>query len=222
MHSIRIALALSLAAIAGCSSGPPLPALDVAPTVDLSRFQGQWFEIAKLPRATQASCTGTTAFYVLRDNGLDVTNQCRVGSLDGSLRTSLQRVDAGDSGSAKLSLEVAGFVGDYWILEVGQDYEYAVIGVPSRDYLWILSRTPTFDAVVLEGIVQRMKASQFETSKLDYTAQWTSDNAPTGPVGGPLTPTTYGCAVSGAAPGAAPWVALVGLGLLLSRRRRRS
>jgi apolipoprotein D and lipocalin family protein len=219
MRSIWIALTLLCAAVVGCSNEPPL---DVAPNVDLARFQGQWFEIAKLPRATQVSCTGTTAFYVLRNNGLDVTNQCHVATLDGQLRTSVQRVDGAESGSAKLNLEVAGFVGDYWILEVGEQYEYAVIGVPSRDYLWILSRTPTLDATTLGGIVKRMQASNFDTSRLEYTLQWSSDTAPTTPVGGTLTPPSYGCALSGAVPAEAPWLALVGFGLLLSRRRRRT
>jgi apolipoprotein D and lipocalin family protein len=220
MRSLSLAAALICLAPVGCSNAP----LDVAPNVDLARFQGQWFEIAKLPRATQVSCTGTTAFYVLRDNGLDVTNQCHVGTLDGSLRTSLQRVEApGDGTFSKLSLEVGGFSGDYWILEVGAQYEYATIGVPSREYLWILSRTPSLDAATLGGIVERLHASGFDTSRLEYTPQWASaSQAPSSPVGGALTPSQYGCAFSGA-PAASPLgAALVAALALLAARRRTS
>jgi apolipoprotein D and lipocalin family protein len=108
----------------------------------------------------------------MRDNGLDVTNQCHLDTLEGPLRTSLQRVDGpSEAGSAKLNIEVAGFLGDYWILEVGEHYEYAVVGVPSRDYLWILSRTSKLDQTKLDGILARTKAAKFDTSRLEFTQQ---------------------------------------------------
>jgi apolipoprotein D and lipocalin family protein len=166
MRSLWIAAVLACLATAGCSSEP----LDVAPSVDLSRFQGQWFEIAKLPRSTQTGCTGTTAFYVLRDGGWDITNQCHQGTLDGPLKSSLGRVN-GSGSSAKLNIDIAGFSYDYWVLEVGEHYEYAVIGVPSRDYLWIMSRTPQLDKTTVDGIVTRMQASKFDTSRLQFTQQ---------------------------------------------------
>jgi apolipoprotein D and lipocalin family protein len=162
-RSIAVVAFLGLSA---CSNEP----LDVAPNVDLARFQGKWFEIAKLPRTTQAKCTATTAFYTLRDNGLDVQNECHLDTLSGETRTKAARATVTDS-TSKLSLDIGGFTGDYWILEVGDHYEYSVIGVPSRDYLWILSRTPTMDATVRDGIVKRMNAAKFDTSRLEYTVQ---------------------------------------------------
>ena len=162
-----VCLALS-ASVPACSNEP----LDVAANVDLSRFQGQWFEIAKLPRATQANCTGTTAFYTLRDGGIDVVNECHLDKLDGTLKSSSARVNTTAEGpSAKLSIDVGGFFGDYWILEVGENYEYAVVGVPSRDYLWILSRTTRLDQPKLDAIVARTKAAKFDTSRLEFTVQ---------------------------------------------------
>lgn len=164
----RWILALACLAMSACSYEP----LDVAPTVDLARFQGKWFEIAKLPRYTQNYCTGTTTFFKQRDGGLDVTNECRLGKLDGELKASTARVDVtGEGGASKLEIHVGAFSGDYWILEVGEHYEYAVIGVPSRKYLWILSRTPKLDQAALDGIVERMKAANFPTSRLEYTIQ---------------------------------------------------
>jgi apolipoprotein D and lipocalin family protein len=159
---------LALSALPACSNEP----LDVAPNVDLARFQGQWFEIAKLPRITQANCTGTTAFYKVREGGMDVVNECHLDKLDGTLKSSSARVNTTTEGqSAKLSIDVGGFFGDYWILEVGENYEYAVVGVPSRDYLWILSRTAKLDQPKLDAIVARTKAAKFDTSRLEFTVQ---------------------------------------------------
>lgn len=160
-------VALICLAMSACSYEP----LDVAPSVDLARFQGKWFEIAKLPRMTQSSCTGTTAFYTLRDGGLDVTNECHLGTLDGKVTSSAARIDATGEGNAKLSIQIGVFSGDFWILEVGEHYEYAVVGVPSRDYLWIMSRTPTLDQATLDGVTARMRARKFDTSRLELTRQ---------------------------------------------------
>ena len=72
---------------------------------------------------------------------------------------------------AKLSVDFGGFYGDYWILEVGESYEYAVVGHPSRDYLWILSRTPTMDPELYASIVRRLQAQGYETDRLQKTTQ---------------------------------------------------
>jgi apolipoprotein D and lipocalin family protein len=149
-----------------CSTNPPL---DTA-NVDLSRFQGKWYEIAKLPRVTQAGCVGTTAFYRMTSaTEIDVVNEC---TKDG-LRTSVpaKAVVPDTSSPGKLSLDVGGFFGDYWITEVGDTYEYAVIGHPSRDYLWILSRTPKLDPAKLTSILDHVKKQQFDVSRLEYTPQ---------------------------------------------------
>ncbi len=164
----RPLLALACLALAACSEAP----LDAAANVDLSRFQGKWYEIAKLPRPTQASCTGTTAFYTLRDGGLDLTSECHLDALDGPRRTMTARASIADGGDpAKLSLKVGGFSGDYFILEVGPTYDYALVGVPSRDYLWVLSRTPTLEPAKLDALVASAKDKKFDTARLEYTIQ---------------------------------------------------
>jgi apolipoprotein D and lipocalin family protein len=161
-----LSVAVLVGVAPGCRSDPPL---DVAP-VELSRFQGKWYEIAKLPRPTQVGCENTTAFYRLRSAGeLDITNEC---IHDGSLRSVSARAVVTDSAvPAKLSIDVGGFYGDYWIVEVGSQYEYAVVGHPTRDYLWILSRTPTLEHDALNGIVERAQQRQFDVSRLEYTVQ---------------------------------------------------
>ncbi len=125
-----------------------------------------------LPRFTQANCTGTTAFYTLREGGMDVVNECHLDRLDGTLKSSVARVSTTDEGAAaKLRIDVGAFYGDYWILEVGETYEYAVVGVPSRDYLWILSRTPKLEQAKLDAILARTRAAKFDTSRLELTQQ---------------------------------------------------
>ncbi len=157
-----------LAIMPGCSEQP----LEVAGNVDLSRFQGKWYEIAKIPRATQSDCHGTVAFYTLRNGGLDISNECHLKTLDGELKSVSARGEIPDpSVPAKLSVDFGGFFGDYWIIDVGERYEYAVIGHPTRDYLWILSRTPSLDSATREGIEQRARDKQFDTSRLEDTEQ---------------------------------------------------
>jgi apolipoprotein D and lipocalin family protein len=219
-------LAISLIAGAGCgSSAPPL---DVAESVDLSRFQGKWYEIARLPRSTEADCNGTTAFYT-QGSGSSMTfvNQCNLGSATGPLYTVSMTVDVPDQTvPAKLALDVAGFTGDYWILEVGQDYEYAVVGHPSRLYWWVLSRTPTLDATTMQGVLARATASAFDVSQIEYTPQppGTERAALATPEGQVAAPLHTGCAVSdGSLPrrGLTPWGVLLLLGLARRRSRAR-
>lgn len=170
-NSLLIALVLSVSSlVGGCQSDPPL---EVAPSVSLSQLQGKWYEIARLPRTTEVDCHGTTAFYSqAADGSLALVNQCNVGSATGKLQTIAMSATVPDSTvPAKLALNVGGYTGDYWILEVGDNYEYAVVGHPSRLYFWILSRTPTLDPTVTSGILARAEAAHFDTSKLEYTPQ---------------------------------------------------
>lgn len=141
--------------------------------VDLSRMQGTWFEIAKLPRPSQAGCTGTTAEYRLKSQSeLLVVNECHEGRLDGPVKRVAARAVATDLAvPAKLSLDFGFAYGDYWIIEVGHDYEYAVVGHPTRDYLWIMSRERTLAQGTLQGVLARAKGRGFPTGILDYTEQ---------------------------------------------------
>lgn len=163
-----IALLLSAGAFA-CTSYEPL---DVAPKVDLQKVQGQWYEIAKLPRATQADCAATKAYYALKADGFTITNECHLGAPSGPLRSISMNAKVIDPAvPAKLALDIGAFYGDFWIIEVGESYEYVVVGHPSRAYFWIMSRTPTLDHDVLAGILERAQAKKFDVSKLEYTAQ---------------------------------------------------
>jgi apolipoprotein D and lipocalin family protein len=194
---VRLLLMAFAALCTSCGSDAPL---DVASNVDLSRIQGKWYEIARLPRATQTDCHGTTAFYTRGPDGtFTLVNQCNTGSAAGPLRTVAMTATVPDpSTPAKLALDIGGIAGDYWIVEIGTDYEYAVIGHPSRAYLWILSRTPALDPGVVQGILDRAKARRFDTTQLLYTPQPPPDDRMSLDVPeGTVPPTmSHGCSTS--------------------------
>ena len=147
------------------------------PEVDLTRYGGSWYEIASYPQSFQKGCTGTTASYAARDDGeIDVTNRCFLERLDGEEKTANGRARVVDE-KTRAKLEVSffrPFWGDYWVIDLAPDYSYAVVGHPSRDYLWILSRTPTMAPDVYQGILDRLKAQGYELDRLQRTLQRTA------------------------------------------------
>ncbi len=174
---VQSALAL-IGSIAGCATSTTerlrLPTLTTVEHVDLQRYLGTWYEIASFPQRFQRGCTATTATYAMRADGqIDVVNRCRKGSLDGPVKEAHGRARVVDPASnAKLEVSFFWpFWGDYWIIDLGADYDYAVVGHPSRDYLWILSRKPTMDAELYASIVRRLEAQGYETDRLQKTTQ---------------------------------------------------
>lgn len=170
-------LLLVMIALAGCStttSRQALPPLETVPHVDLLRYIGNWFEIASFPQRFQEGCVASRARYALDgDEGIVVVNQCREGSLDGSERivTGVARVVDRET-NAKLQVSFLWpFWGDYWIIDLDPQYRWAVVGHPSRDYLWILSRSPRLDAAVYDGILARLRQQKYDVARLRTTLQ---------------------------------------------------
>jgi apolipoprotein D and lipocalin family protein len=219
--ALALALVVSLGQL-GCGGGPPI---DVAQNVDLSKFQGKWYEIARLPRTTQTDCHGTTAFYTQNPDGtLSLVNQCNVGGPSGPLNTVSMTASVPNAAEpAKLALSVGGFSGDYWILEVGASYEYAVVGHPSREYLWILSRAPTLDASTMQGVIARAQSEQFDMTRLEYTPQPPAgERVDLATPAGPIPPAvTTGCSLSHSpGPKGLVWGLGLTLGLWACRSKR--
>jgi len=163
---VGLAVILLPGAITTASAQPSgLPPLRTVERVDLSRYLGRWYEIARLPNSFQKACLKSRADYSLRDDGdITVLNSCE-DKQDGSLRQSKGRawvVDPVTNARLKVSFFWP-FRGDYWIIELGADYEYAVVGTPNRRYFWILSRTQTMDSILYEAIVQRAGQQGFDT-----------------------------------------------------------
>lgn len=149
-----------------------LPPLETVPYVDLNRYLGTWYEIAAFPQSFQRGCTATTATYSLRPDGeIDVLNRCRKDSVDGPEKSAKGRARVVDT-ATNARLEVSffrPFWGDYWVLDLGVDYEYSVVGHPSRDYLWILARKPTMEPELYDAIVRRLAARGYEVERLVRT-----------------------------------------------------
>ena len=156
-------------------------ALEVVPSVDLARYAGTWYEVARFPNRFQQKCLGevTASYTLLSDNEVKVVNACRVKNgqitkAEGQAR----RADAGGPNS-KLKVRFApSFLswlpvvwGDYWIIDLAPDYGYAVVGSPDRKYLWVLSRTPQLAEATYEEITRRVAAKGFEVSRLVKTSQ---------------------------------------------------
>ena len=158
--------------LAGCAGQhPPLPTVE---RVELDRYLGTWYEIARYPAPFQEGCVATSATYSLRDGGgIRVLNRCLVESFDGELREAEGRAKIVDpQTNAKLKVTFFWpFYGDYWVLGLGPDYEWALVGEPSRKYLWILARDRQLDPAVYADIVARLPALGYDPERLLVTPQ---------------------------------------------------
>ena len=158
--------------LAGMSGVDRKSELETVGAVDLSRYAGRWYEIARLPNRFEKKCADSvTANYTLRSDGkVDVVNRCR--KANGEYTTAKGKAKIVDKKTnAKLKVTFFWpFYGDYWILDLGPNYEYAVVGAPNRDYLWILSRTPQLDEQLYQRLLTKMASRGFETERMIRTS----------------------------------------------------
>lgn len=148
--------------------------LETVRFVDIERYMGTWYEIAKYPNRFEQGCYAVTAEYTLRDDGtVRVVNTCRAA--DGvTVRSTIEgfATVADKATNAKLSVFFyVPFGAPYWIIDLDDDYQYAVVGEPSRRFLWILSRTPTLDDATFDAILQRLPEKGYDPSRLELTPQ---------------------------------------------------
>jgi apolipoprotein D and lipocalin family protein len=152
----------------------PAQPLETVPSVDLEKYAGTWYEIAAYPQRFQRGCHSTTATYTLHPKGyVQVENRCRKGSFDGK-KSGIRGKAFVEKGYGNARLKVQffwPFRGKYWIIDLAEDYRYAVVSHPSRKYLWILARNSTMDTRDYEDILRRLKAKGFDLSKLERTPQ---------------------------------------------------
>jgi len=147
-----------------------LKPLEVVPYVELNKYLGKWYEIAHLPFRFENGCTDITATYSLsKDGNVSVLNECL---RDGKLKQANGKAKVVDKNSgAKLKVTFFWpFSADYWIIDLGNDYDYAVVGTPNRKYLWILSRTPQMDDNLFSQLVESVKSKGFDINKLIKTS----------------------------------------------------
>jgi apolipoprotein D and lipocalin family protein len=171
--SLRWVAVCLLAMMPACQTGGP--PLNVVEEVDIDRYAGLWYEIASYPQRFQRGCVATTATYTRLEGGrIRVENECRDESFDGELRRieGVAWVAEPDRAPAKLKVQFFWpFRADYWIIELDDEYRYAVVGHPSRDYLWILARTPTMDSTTYESLLTRLGEQGYERERLSRTLQ---------------------------------------------------
>ncbi|MBA1204881.1 lipocalin family protein [Pseudomonas capeferrum] len=175
----RCALLLALGAvllIGGCATTPEDSlAPKTAGEVDLKRYEGKWFELARLPMYFQRDCAQSEAHYNLRTDGtVGVLNRCR--TLEGEWQSAEGSATLQTPGQTdRLWVEFDNWFsrllpgvakGDYWILYVDQRYRTALVGSPDRKYLWILSRTPNLPAVEREHLLAKARQQGYDTSRM--------------------------------------------------------
>lgn len=156
----------------GCTPGKN--SLKVVENVDIERYTGTWYEIARLPNRFEEGLKCVTATYQLREDGkISVINSGR----------QIENPDTKEEakGWAKIpnkktpgKLKVTffwPFFGKYWILDLGKDYNYALVGSPSRKYLWILSRHKTMEETEYKKLLNKAENMGFDTSSMIKTEQ---------------------------------------------------
>ena len=158
---------------------PQTPPVRAVPFVDLDRYAGDWFEIARFPNRFQRQCVGDVrATYARRPDGrVDVVNRCRVADGETEARGVARVVDERTFAKLKVRFAPAWLSwlpmvwGDYWIIGLAPDYFWAVVGDPGRDYLWILARAPDLDDDSIAAAQAVARDNGFDVDRLMPTSQ---------------------------------------------------
>lgn len=180
--ALLVALASALAAQASSPSTNPavLPPLQTIATLDVARYQGTWFEIAKYPNRFQNQCVrNTRADYQPQANGtLQVLNRCVTASGETTEALGAAR-QVGPADSPRLQVRFApawlSFLpmvwGHYWVIDLDPDYQLVAVSEPQREYLWVLSRTPQVDATAYQALLKRLAQQGFDLQRLQLSPQ---------------------------------------------------
>ena len=163
----------------GCAAlGPKHPVGNAAvpqpaKAVELDRYLGRWYELARYEQGFQKDCEAVTADYSLRDDGLiRVVNTCHEGAVNGPVKQAEARAKVvPDSGNAKLKVSFFGpfYVGNYWVLDHADDYSWAIVGEGSGRYLWLLSREANPSPELRERLWSRTGELGYDLSMLRVT-----------------------------------------------------
>ena len=173
---IRTLALLALLALAACGTvqrdqSVPIQAVG---QLDVDRYLGHWYEIARYPNWFERGCVGVTADYALRDDGqIAVTNTCREETLDGavSVANGVARIEAPGELTVTFTPWLPFARGDYWVLYVTPDYSMAVIGNPAGRTGWILARTPSIDVTTRAQAEAALRANGYRLEGLEDVLQ---------------------------------------------------
>lgn len=176
-----LALGMSASGLSAPLAASPVgyeAVLSTIPSLEITRYIGRWYEIAKYPNRFQKKCVGdTTAEYSRQPGGkLQVINRCRMENGQFDEATGAVR-QIGEQSSAKLKVRFApawlSFIsavwGDYWVIDLDADYQLVAVSEPKRQYLWILARSPMVSPDRYESLLRRLRNKGFDTRKLEMT-----------------------------------------------------
>jgi apolipoprotein D and lipocalin family protein len=140
--------------------------------VDINRYLGTWYEIARYEHFFEKDCKNVSANYsMLDEQTIKVVNRC-TNMLTNEKKEAIGRAYATDDTNSKLKVSFfRPFYGDYWVMILDDNYDYVVVGTPSREYLWILARKPILDEKIKNEILQKLPTLGFDASKLIWTIQ---------------------------------------------------
>ena len=175
--AVALGMHASLSMSAGAATTEPLQPIAA---LDVPRYMGTWYEIAKYPNWFQKKCiSDTRAEYSQQPDGrVQVINRCREQNGEMSEAVGMAR-QIGAADSAQLEVRFApawlSFLpmvwGDYWVIDLDPDYQLVAVSEPGREYLWVLARTPEVDAQAYEALLARLAARGFDLGKLERTLQ---------------------------------------------------
>lgn len=141
----------------------------VVPTVDLQRYSGLWYQVAHFPSFFLNGCEYSTAEYSVKDNGtIGVLNKChKNNAVNSSISGTASAPNPAEP--TKLKVDFGFFAkGNYWIIDLDPDYQWAVVSGPGKSSLFILSRQGPMESEVLESLVLKLKANGFDTDKIVF------------------------------------------------------
>lgn len=158
---------LLLIGLSGCEEKLPLETVE---NVNLERYQGTWYEIARIPNQFEKDLIKVTANYTIKDNGrIRVLNQ-GYNTKKGKNEKAIGEAKVVGPGKLKVTF-FKPFYGDYYIMELDKDYQYVLVGSPSRDYLWILSRTPQISDELYNELSKIASDANFDINRLVKVGQ---------------------------------------------------
>jgi apolipoprotein D and lipocalin family protein len=147
---------------------PSVP-MTVVDAVDLNRYLGTWYEIARFPNKFERGCQAVTATYSLNtDNTINVANSC---TKNGATKVANGKAWVEDTAKLKVTFvpwlgSIA--AGDYWIMDLKSDYSMAVVGAPSGGFGWILARKPKLGKADLDRALKALQKNGYDTAQLEW------------------------------------------------------
>ena len=149
----------------GSFASKPDTTLTIVSTVDLKRYAGTWYELASYPQFFERGCNNVSATYTAKDGYIEVFNKSIKKGKPNNIKGKAFVVS--NSNNAKLKVQFFWpFKGDYWIIDLAEDYSWAVVSDPKRNTLWILSRTPKINEVLYNSLIEKLEKNGFVKGKI--------------------------------------------------------